>query len=260
MMPRPGDFRDAETAPGRRLASLAPSLFGDLDDASADALAARMRRATFAHRSALFRCGDPAEQFFVIIAGHARLTRLAASGKEVATDLLGPGEILGEGVLFGESERQTSAHAIGALHTYVFGGAGLAAMTGRSLRFTSNLATIAHGRGERLCAALEDIACAQVPARLLLVLDRIAARHGRPTSLGRYVGVELTHAEIALFIASSRETVSLILGVLAREGALRLDKRKIYLADRGTCRSSGTMPLLAAPGRETRPALQRITS
>ena len=213
------------------LESLCPSLFGGLEAACLEGLASNMHLERHRHKTVVFGAGDPAENVYVIVAGHVRLTRLAASGKEVAIELLGPGELLGEAALFCPRERQLTASAIGGVSLWTLSVENVLAAAGQSARFGMNLARIAHDRLVRVSNALEDVACAHVAERLLRLFDRIAETHGTRTDLGRYVGIELTHADIALLVGSTRETVSAKLGSLTRSGALRIDNKRILIAD-----------------------------
>ena len=215
------------------LQALCPSLFGGLEPAATDALAARMHLQHHRHKGMIFTAGDSAQNVYVIVTGHVRLTRMAASGKEVAIGLLGPGEVLGEAALFGPRERQYTASAIGGVSLWSLGVDDVLRAAGHSARFGMNLARIAHERLVRVSTALEDVACTQVPERLLRLFDRMAETHGTQTHVGRYVGLELTHADIALLVGSTRETVSAKLASLTRSGALRIDNKRILIADRG---------------------------
>ena len=49
---------------------------------------------------------------------------------------------------------------------------------------------------------------------------------------GDLVAAPFTHAEIAQLIGSTRETVTLILGKLKREGLLGFDRRRVVIRDR----------------------------
>ena len=225
------------------LQALCPSLFGGLEPASTDALASKMRLQDYRHKTTIFSAGDAADNLYVIVTGYVRLTRMAVSGKEVAIELLGPREVLGEAALFDSRERLFTASSIGGVSVWTLGVADVLGATSNSARFGMNLARIAHDRLVRVSTALEDVACTQVPERLLRLFDRMAETHGTQTHVGRYVGLELTHADIALLVGSTRETVSAKLRSLTRSGALRIDNKKILIADR---RRSG----IARQGRQ----------
>ncbi|ERJ20912.1 Fnr-like transcriptional activator [Salinisphaera shabanensis T35B1] len=55
---------------------------------------------SFAAGQTLFHRGDPADTFFVVLAGRVKLYRLSIDGDEKIMGLVGTGESFGEGVLF----------------------------------------------------------------------------------------------------------------------------------------------------------------
>jgi CRP-like cAMP-binding protein len=58
-----------------------------------------------------------------------------------------------------------------------------------------------------------------------------AQRHGIPDSRGLLIGVKYTHQEIADYVGSTRETVTLTLGELKRRDLLLFDHRRIVVRD-----------------------------
>jgi CRP/FNR family cyclic AMP-dependent transcriptional regulator len=70
-----------------------------------------------------------------------------------------------------------------------------------------------------------------VEARLGAFLLEAAERWGQPHPDGQALTAPFTHAEIALLIGSTRETVTLVLGKLKRDGLISFDRRRIILRD-----------------------------
>jgi len=105
-----------------------------------------------------------------------------------------------------------------------------------ALRATMAAAIVAQHR--TIEQRLEGLLLQGVEARLCAFLLEAAERWGQPCSstaggapLGRLITAPFTHAEIALLIGSSRETVTLVLGKLKREGLCAFDRRRIILRD-----------------------------
>jgi CRP/FNR family transcriptional regulator len=79
-------------------------------------------------------------------------------------------------------------------------------------------------------AVHEDVAYLKVSERLLKLFQRLAAEHGTPADGGgTKIDVRLTHADMASLIGSTRETVTVQMQQLVRDGAVRLDGRSIVL-------------------------------
>jgi len=81
---------------------------------------------------------------------------------------------------------------------------------------------------------MEDLAFAKVPDRILNLFERLAAEHGVGVPDGTRLDVRLTHADIASLIGSTRETVSLEMSNLARDGRIAYDGKSIILRSPAT--------------------------
>ncbi|HLM74182.1 MAG TPA: helix-turn-helix domain-containing protein, partial [Polyangiaceae bacterium] len=68
-------------------------------------------------------------------------------------------------------------------------------------------------------------------ARLIDFLLASVKRWGEPHASGRVISAPFTHADIALLVGSTRETVTLVLGKLKRAGLIELEKRRIVVRD-----------------------------
>ncbi|MDX6644837.1 MAG: family transcriptional regulator, cyclic receptor protein [Miltoncostaeaceae bacterium] len=88
---------------------------------------------------------------------------------------------------------------------------------------------------------------ARVERRLLLKLRQLAERWGRVTPEGVRLDLRLTHQELADMVGAVRESVTLALGRLARQGELEVRNRTILI------RRPGTAGMGDRPGEE--PAL-----
>jgi CRP-like cAMP-binding protein len=79
---------------------------------------------------------------------------------------------------------------------------------------------------------LESLLLRGVEARLCDFLLASLERWGQPHPAGELIAAPFTHAEIALLIGSTRETVTLLLGKLKRVSLLEFDRRRLVIRDR----------------------------
>ena len=89
---------------------------------------------------------------------------------------------------------------------------------------------------ERLTAVLTRT----VEARVADFVAQAAERHGIPESRGVLIGEKFTHIEIAEYVGATRETVTLVLGVLKRDGIIDTDHRRIVVRDAAGLRQRAT--------------------
>ena len=76
---------------------------------------------------------------------------------------------------------------------------------------------------------VESLLSRTVESRVAEFLVDAADRHGIPDSRGILISVKYTHQEIADYVGSTRETVTLTLGELKRRELLLFDHRRIVL-------------------------------
>lgn len=93
----------------------------------------------------------------------------------------------------------------------------------------SVLSTQVADRELAVAVALE----ARVERRLLLKLRQLAERWGRVTPEGVRLDLRLTHQELADMVGAVRESVTLALGRLARQGELEVRNRTILIRHPG---------------------------
>lgn len=174
-------------------------------------------------KTAIFEQGDPTRLVYLVKRGNVRISRLTPDGKEITVALLGAGDIFGEETLFEDTERTTVATTVGETLLCTAKAEELFALLSKDPELALNVAKIVHERLNDASATIEDLAYARVPDRLLHLFERLANEHGVKVDGGTRIDLRLTHADIASLIGSTRETVSVELANLAREGKLRSD-------------------------------------
>ena len=208
----------AGLALGPRLAG--HRLFRNADAAIIERCEGFFESETLRRGTDLFAQDDHVEHVYVVLAGYARLSYLLSDGREMSVALVGPGEFVGEEALVGAERRPFSATVVERCTVFRARGDKLGALFRADAALAMNLAGHMSKRCEEMSGALEDIAQGKVRDRLLRALRRIAAQCGERSGVGQRIGVKLTHHEIATFVGSTRETVTLELAALMRAGAI----------------------------------------
>ena len=174
-------------------------------------------------KTAVFEQGDPTRLVYLVKRGNVRISRLTPDGKEITVAILGAGDIFGEETLFSQGERSTVATTVGETLVCTARADDLFELLSKDPELALNVAKLVHERLNDASATIEDLAYARVPDRLLHLFERLAAEHGIATEDGTKIDVRLTHADLASLIGSTRETVTLEISNLIREGRLRND-------------------------------------
>jgi len=173
----------------------------------------------------IFDQGDDASTVFLVLRGRIGLNRTAPCGREIAPALFGPGSIVGAEALSElGAHRSARATAITDATGLIVSASDLTRIVAHDGTVASNIIRILCQQQEAMVATLEEIATLNVVDRIARFFGRLAApSDGSCTDTVR-VGLPLTHGQIAVFVSSSRETVSLEMGRLARAGRVIRDR------------------------------------
>lgn len=167
--------------------------------------------------------------FGVIGSGRVRLVQ-QYDGRELTMAYLGAGDVLGElGLIAGDVP--ASAVATERVEHVRLPADVMRALVAESPLVASRLLV---SIGERCLQAerrIVGLLTRPVESRVVEFLLSAAERHGVPDVRGRLIGVKFTHREIASYVGSTRETVTLTLGDLKRRGLIAVDHRRVIVLD-----------------------------
>ena len=196
-----------------------------LERIAANSMALDYRRRRF-----IYRAGDPADALYVIVYGRVKLCRIEQeTGREAVIDILPAGSLFGESALYEFNSRENCAV------TYE---------NSRLLRIPVTAfqeGMIEHRDlydytfrliGQRLAQAerrVANFALDAIPARLEKLLVEYSKRYGVHETGGVLIDIPLPHREIASIVGSTRESVTVRLNAMRRQGIIDFVNRKILI-------------------------------
>lgn len=166
---------------------------------------------------------------FVVSAGRARLVRTVGT-RVVTLHYVGPTDVYGEGFLSDEDE-DFELLVLGELDALRVPLNVMQRLVEQEPSVASRLLDIQNARRRQVEERLTALLTTTVEARVADFVLKAAARHGIPESRGVLIGEKFTHIEIAEYVGATRETVTLVLGVLKRDGLIDTDHRRIVVLD-----------------------------
>jgi CRP-like cAMP-binding protein len=176
--------------------------------------------------------GAPASSIVVLGRGRARIERAAEGGRSMPLGYRGSGDMIGESCLGKWTQHLETATAmeevevirvpLSVMHSLIAADPALGAAV------MALLVARQHDIEERI----ESMLFRNVEGRLAEFLLKAADRWGVPSPKGVLISAPITHLEIAQSIGSTRETVTLTLGALRREGLLDVAGRRLIVKDR----------------------------
>jgi len=185
----------------------------------------------FRRRRFVYRAGEPADCLYAIIDGRVKLCRIESdTERESVIDILPEGSLFGESALYSAAgQRANSAIAYEnsrLLRIHVADFKRGMAEDDRLHDYTFRLI------GQRLDHAerrLADFALNAIPARLDRLLAEFSDRYGVSEAAGVLIDIPLPHREIASIVGSTRESVTVRLNAMRREGTIEFVNRRILI-------------------------------
>ncbi len=194
-------------------------------------LAAISTAIDFRRRRFIYRAGDEANALYLIARGRVKLCRVEkASEREAVIDILPFGSLFGESALYsaaGLRENCAVAYENSRMLRIPVGEFKKGMLENRELYdYTFRLIGQRRAQAERRVA---DFALDAIPARLEKLLIEYSTRYGVINTGGVLIDIPLPHREIASIVGSTRESVTVRLNALRREGVIDFVNRKILI-------------------------------
>jgi CRP/FNR family transcriptional regulator len=147
---------------------------------------------------------------------------LSESGKEIAIDIIQPGEIFGEFALVDESLRSNMAQALDDVLVWVFSKHDFTHLLTTQPKLALSYIRLVGDRRRRMEKKLSDITSKPVSARVCELLHEIAT--SRPETDNSDHLVPLTHHDVASLIGAARQTTTTVLNDLERRSIIELGR------------------------------------
>jgi CRP/FNR family transcriptional regulator, cyclic AMP receptor protein len=182
-------------------------------------------------RRFVYRAGEQADALYAIVKGRIKLCRIEPhTDREAVIDILPQGSLFGESALYstaGRRENWAVAYEASTLMKIPADQFKVAMAEEPSLHdYTFRL--IGH-RLEHAEQRLADFALNAIPARLDRLLADFSHRYGVLESAGVLIDIPLPHREIASIVGSTRESVTVRLNAMRREGTIEFVNRRILV-------------------------------
>lgn len=175
--------------------------------------------------------GSVPDALMVLGRGRARLERLAPGGRIVPLGYRGGGELLGEACLGHAPAQRERAVALEEVEYVRLPLPVLDELLAQDTTLGPAVLALLLARQRETEDRIASLLFRDVEGRLAEFLRQAADRWGVPNPKGTLISAPLTHLEIAQSIGSTRETVTLTLGALRREGLLDVAGRRLIVCD-----------------------------
>lgn len=174
----------------------------------------------------LFRAGESASGFHVVVSGRVKVFRASVSGKELILHVFGPGEMFGEVPVFQGGTFPASAAALEASRTAYVSRSGFKRAVARDPELGMAMLGLLAGRLRGFVDKLESVSLKEVPARLAAHLLLLRESQGSDE-----FRLDLTKGQVASYLGTIQETLSRVFRKLAEDGLIEVDGPVVRILD-----------------------------
>jgi CRP-like cAMP-binding protein len=209
------------------------SLFADCEQDELSDILLRGHHRSYRRDTELMGQGDQGDSLFIVLAGLARVSMVAANGREIVLDYAEPGAVLGEIAFLDGGERTASVHALEPVEALCLSRSAFDEIVARHPGMATRLLKAMARRLRQSNQVIEaDRAYTSGPrlARFLLRL-MIAGNDNEGGGEGQ-LKLALSQGELGNFAGMSREQINRQLSAWADSGVVALKGGRVTILDR----------------------------
>src|SRR5688572_12639953 len=240
---RPHDLTPSDRAKIIRQLEFGPSLSDrTVAEFARSSVVLEARRRRF-----VYRAGEQADALYVIVKGRIKLCRIEPNtDREAVIDILPQGSLFGDSALYSTAgQRENCAVAYEPCTLLKIPAPQFKTAMAEEPQLREYTFRLIGQRLERAEQRLADFALNAIPARLDRLLADFSNRYGVHESEGVLIDISLPHREIASIVGSTRESVTVRLNAMRREGTIEFVNRRILVKrPEGLLRPASEVPLI----------------
>ena len=205
--------------------------FTGLSDQELDLLADSLGRRTFNKGMIIYHEGSPGHTLYIIESGQVRIFLLGESGQEISVNIYSPGDVFGELALLDGLPRSAGVVAMERTVTLTLHREDFLRHLETAPRMARSILEVLSRRLRYTTTYAESLALLDVYGRVAAKLLELADRYGVKKE-GIEIELRLTQAELATWVAASRESVNKVLGTFRDQGLIEVEGQRITILDR----------------------------
>ncbi len=179
----------------------------------------------------IFKQKDNADKIYYITKGRIKIGTENHDYKSVTKAILGPGEIFGEKVLIGQSQRRDYAQALEETEVCIMSKDKMKTLFREHSQLYIFIMNLIGNRALAIEKRLESLVFKDSRSRIIEFLLEIRKNKGERVGYEWVVRKFLTHQEIANLTATSRQTVTTVLNDLKSHNILTFNRKRLLIRD-----------------------------
>lgn len=179
----------------------------------------------------VFREGEQAERFFLLLDGHIRVVRISAMGEQVIALHIAAGQLFGIAPALGHATYPASAITADECLVLSWPSRLWRDFTTRYEGFNSDSARSIGQRMTEMHDRILEMATLQVEQRIANTLLRLINQSGRKTAEGIEIDFPITRQDLSEMTGSTLHTVSRMLSQWEKDGVIKSARKKVVVTD-----------------------------
>ena len=175
---------------------------------------------------------DKCEYIGILKKGIAKIFLLTSEGREVILAIRRPGSIIGMTAIFGWPRRVSYVSALEDVELYNIKTSDMKEFITHNSDVATLIINILGARLHHSRLTIEDLATRNVQHRLIRLILHLLADIGFETNQGIEIQIPLTHEQISQMVASSRQTITLMIKDLEAKQLIRKHRNRIVVLNR----------------------------
>ena len=179
----------------------------------------------------IFMEGEPGEGFHYVKSGKVKIVKMSQDGREHIINILGPGDVFAEVLLFNPGPYPATAVALEDSVIGIIKNNDLENVVAGNARIALHIIRVMSKKLLHAQMKIKTLALSDTFSRTAHVLIRLSQQYGRAVAGGVEIDLDMTRQDLANLIGTTRETVSRVLNAMRKDKVLRFADQKIIIAD-----------------------------
>jgi CRP-like cAMP-binding protein len=206
-------------------------LFREMADEDLRAIVQTAQTRRLARKVCVFRQGQPAKEFFVLLSGHLKVVQTAPSGRQTIVRIVEPGDVYGVAVTIGRPDYPGTAIAMEESLTLVWPSSEWSRLVARAPQLAVNALHTVGQRLQEAHARIQEFSTEEAERRIAHVLLRLFDVRDSRNLETLKKEFPITRQDVAEMTGTTVYTVSRILSFWESQGLIAGGREKIGIRD-----------------------------
>ncbi|MCH7613645.1 MAG: Crp/Fnr family transcriptional regulator [Candidatus Marinimicrobia bacterium] len=207
------------------------NLFSGMAPKSMEEMERVSRMKTNKKKEIIYFPDERSDTIYILKEGKVKLSRIAEDGRTTTMQLIGPGEIFGEGSLLGQEKHENIAEVVEDAVICTISKDMFQEMMKDNPSLNMSITKFIGFRLRTIQTHVEDLVFKNAQERIESFLKRYVKNFGKKMVDGWMIRPFLKHQEIADLTATARQTVNMVLNELSEKGTIKYTRRFLKVID-----------------------------